>query len=83
MGHATGVLLAEKILSSLEDNEIRLLKSQFLESDGPNVNKTVWNKLNEQISALPERKGKVVVNTSIYNLHVCHNALIIYVLTFA
>ena len=25
MGHATGVLLAEKLLSSLEDNEIRLL----------------------------------------------------------
>ena len=38
MGHATSVLLAEK-LSSLEDNEISLLKLKSLEKDGPNVNK--------------------------------------------
>ena len=47
MGHATGVLLAEKLLSSLKDNEILLSQLQSLESDGPNVNKTVWNKLDE------------------------------------
>ena len=47
MGHATGVLLAEKLLSSLEDNETPLLWLQSLESDGPNVNKIVWNKLDE------------------------------------
>ena len=58
MGYATGVLLAEKLLSSLEDNKIPLSGLQFHESDGPNVNKTVWNKIHEQISALPERKGK-------------------------
>ena len=74
MGHATGVLLAEKFLSSLEDNEIPLLRLQSLESDGPNVNKTVWNKLDEQISIVPERKGKGLVNISTCNLHVCHNA---------
>lgn len=39
MGHATSVLLAEKLLSSLEDNEISLLKLKSLEKDGPNVNK--------------------------------------------
>ena len=43
MGHGTGVLLVEKLLSSLEDNEIPLLQLQSLESDGPNVNKTVWS----------------------------------------
>ena len=46
MVYATGVLHAEKI-SFLEDNEIPL----SLESDGPNV-----NKLDEQISSLPERE---------------------------
>ena len=43
MGHGTGVLLVEKLLSSLEDNEIPLLRLQSLESDGPNINKTVWS----------------------------------------
>ena len=51
MVYATGVLHAEKIYF-LEDNEIPL----SLKSDGPNVNKTVWNKLDEQISSLPERE---------------------------
>ena len=39
----------------LEDNKIPLSQLQLLESDGPNVNKTVWNKL----------------NISIHNLHAC------------
>ena len=73
MDHATGVLLAEK-LSSLEDNEIPLSWLHSLESDGSNVNKIVWNKLDEQISALPERKSKGLVNISTFNLHVCYNA---------
>ena len=47
---------------------------QSLKSDGLNINKTVWNKLDEQISASPERKGKGLVNISTCNLHVCHNA---------
>ena len=62
MGHASGVLFAEK-LSFLEDNKIPLLRLQSLESDGQNGNETVWNKLNEQ--------GKNVVNVSICNLYAC------------
>ena len=73
MGHATGLLLAEK-LSFLEDNEIPLSLLQYVESDAPNVDKTVWNKFDEQISALPERKEKGQVNMSTCNLHICHNA---------
>ena len=62
MDHASGGLLAEKLLSSLEDNEIPLSRLQFLESDDPNVNKTVWKKLDQQISALKirERFGKYI-----------------------
>ena len=69
MVHATGVLHAEKIYF-LEDNKIPL----SLKSDGSNVNKTVWNKLDEQISSLPEREWKGLVNISTSNLHACHNA---------
>ena len=55
MGHATCVLLPEKLTSSLEVDEIPLSRLLSFESDGPNVSKTVWSKLDEQISALPER----------------------------
>ena len=41
MNHATCLLLAEKLFSSLEDNEIPLSRLQSLEKDGPNVIKTV------------------------------------------
>ena len=38
VGHATGRQLAEKILSSVQNNGIALGQLQTLESDGPNVN---------------------------------------------
>ena len=56
MGHGTGMLHAEKSLSFLEDNEIPLSQLQSLKSDGPSVDKTVCNKLDEQLLVLPERK---------------------------
>ena len=73
MGHATGVFLAEKLFFSFEDNEMILLQLQSLGSDGPNATKIVRNKQEEQISALPQRKRKGLVNVSICNLHGCHN----------
>ena len=62
MGHASGVLFAEK-LSFLEDSKMPLPRLQSVESDGLNGNETVWNKLNEQ--------GTSVVNVSICNLQAC------------
>ena len=41
IGHATGVFLAEKLLSFLEDNEMLLSRLQSLGSDDPNVIKIV------------------------------------------
>ena len=64
------MLLAEKLLSFLEDSEILLLRLQFLKSYGPKV-KTVWNKLDEQILALPDRKGKGLVNIYLYATFMC------------
>ena len=63
-----------KIIICFEDNEIPLPRLQSLESDGPNFNKTVWNKLDEGISALAERKRTGLVNISTCNLRVRLNA---------
>ena len=51
MGHGTGQELADKLVSSLQENNIFLKQLQALESDGPDVNKTVWNKVNEVVLA--------------------------------
>ena len=50
MSHATG----QQLVSSLPENNISLKQLQALETNGPNVNKTVWNKVNEVVLALPE-----------------------------
>lgn len=73
MGHATGRHLAEKIISAVHDNGIALEQLQMLESDGPNVNKTVWNIVNHALLNLPSRNyGLTDIGTC--NLHICHNA---------
>ena len=73
MGHATGQQIADKILSSIQDNGLALEKLLTLESDGPNVKKTVWKIVNDALLALPGRShGLVDIGTC--NLHICHNA---------
>lgn len=44
----------------------------MLSSDGPNVNKTVWNKINENVM---ECRGKGILNIGTCNLHIIDNAL--------
>ena len=73
MGHATGQQLADKLVSSLQENNISLKQLQALESDGPNVSKTVWNKVNKVVLTLPER-SKDLVDIATCNLQVFHNA---------
>ena len=73
MGHAKGRQVAEKILSAPQDNGIALAQLQMLERDGPNVNKTVWNIVNDVLLRLPGRNhGPTDIGTC--NLHICHNA---------
>ena len=73
MGHATGAQLSQKITSAIHDNGLTLKGLQMLESDGPNVNKTVWNLVNEQVLCLPDRShGLIDIGTC--NLHIFHNA---------
>ena len=73
MGHGTGQQLAYKLVSSLQQNNISLKQLQALESDGPNVSKTVWNKVNKVVLTLPER-SKDLVDIATCNLQVFHNA---------
>ena len=70
MGHATDRQLAEEIISSVQDNGIALGQLQMLESDGPNVNKTVWNIVNDVL--VNRNFGLTDIGTC--NLHICHNA---------
>ena len=73
MGHATGAQLSQKLISAIHDNGLTLNCLQMLESDGPNVNKTVWNLVNEQVLQLPEgNHGLIDIGTC--NLHIFHNA---------
>ena len=71
MGDATGRQVAEKIISALQDNGIALAQLQMLESDGPNVNKTVWNIVNDVLLRLPGRNHGL---TDIGTWYICHNA---------
>ena len=71
-GHTTGQQIADKI-SSIQDNGLALERLLMLESDGPNVNKTVWRIVNDALLTLPGRShGLVDIGTC--NLHICHNA---------
>ena len=73
MDHATRQQLADELVSSLQENNISLKQFQALDSDGPNVNKIVENKVNEVVFALPEQ-SKGLVDIATCNLHVFHNA---------
>ena len=70
MGHATGELFLENLAKALNDNGPELGTVEMLGSDGPNVNKTVWNKLNQNIQEL-DKPG--LVDIGFYNLHVAYN----------
>ena len=64
IGHATGTQLARKQISVVHDNGLTLNDLLMVESDGPNVNKTVWNLFNEQILQLPDRSyGLIDIGT--------------------
>ena len=73
MGHATGRQLSEKIISPVQDKGIALGQLQMLESDGPDVNKTVWNIVNDALLNLPNKSyGLTDIGTC--NLHIRHYA---------
>ena len=48
MGHAKSDDLCRKIMSAIEQNHLPLEELITLGSDGPNVNKSIWNNFNEK-----------------------------------
>lgn len=72
-GHAPGVEIANGILNTLKEQgfQLPLPKLLNLGSDGPNVNKTVWNKVNEEVKYLGYPGLMQFIPC---NLHVIHNS---------
>ena len=73
MGHATSDDLYRKIMSAIEQNQLPLEKLITLGSDGPNVNKSVWNKFNAEKKKVT---GKGMLNIGTCNIHIIHNAFL-------
>ena len=50
-GHALGADVGQQIIDTLQENEYKIPLSKMLNigSDGPNVNKTIWNSINEHL----------------------------------
>ncbi len=74
MGHATGHILAEKLLQALTDSSLSVSMLLTLGSDGPNVNKTVWKEVNESVLKNAERGRTGLLEIGSCTLHVVHNA---------
>ena len=72
-GHATGEIVAKKIFDQMKADQLPMEQLITLVRDGPNVNKTIVNKLQEKIKEeKPEFNGFVDLGSCV--LHVVHNA---------
>ena len=71
LGLAKGKDVATKILETLEEYSLKLELFLNIGSDGPNVNKTVWNCLDQH---LKEIGLSGLLTFSPCNIHVVHNA---------
>jgi len=71
MGHATGDLLSKQLLKAITDNGLPLNLLLVLGSDGPNVNKKVWNNVNDVVKS---SGGHGLLDIKSCTLHVVHNS---------
>ena len=72
-GHAEGVKVATAMYNKMQDDGIQVDKMLTLIRDGPNVNKTIFQRMNELISGdHPEFKGLIDLGSC--TLHTVHNA---------
>ena len=69
-GHAEGVKVATAMYNKMQDDGIHVDKMLTLIQDGPNVNKTIFQKMNELIYG--EFKGLIDLGSC--TLHTIHNA---------
>lgn len=73
ISYATAVILVEKIKESLDNAGLPLSKVIMLGMDGPNVNKTVFRLLNEDIQKL---RGEGLLNMGSCKIHTIHNGFL-------
>ena len=74
MGHATGDHISKKILKSVTDNDLALNLLLALGSDGPNINKTVWRKVNEEVMKTTGCGQNGMLDIGTCSLHIAHNS---------
>jgi len=72
LGHATAENMKEAIIHSLSADGLSLAKMIHFSTDGPNVNKSLKNKLGV---AIKELRGQAAVAIGSCTLHIVHNAL--------
>ena len=70
-GHAEGEKLATAIMNKLDEDKVNVNSILILSSYGPNVNKTIFRKINQ---TLRESGSPGIINVGTCNLHVVHNS---------
>jgi len=71
IGKATAIILFEKLVLALDNSHLPLSNILMLGSDGPNVNKAVYRKMNKQLLLCRE---KSLIDIGTCNIHIVHNA---------
>ena len=71
-GHAEGEKVAQKMFEKLMNDQIPVDRMVSLIRDGPNVNKTIFQRLNEMITEeYPEYPGLIELGSC--SIHIVHN----------
>ena len=72
-GHAEGEKVVQKMFEKLMNDQIPVDRMVSLIHDGPNVNKTIFRRLNEMITEeYPEYPGLIELGSC--SIHIVHNA---------
>ena len=71
IGHAATGDLEERIIGAIEESKLKLSRLLMLGSDGPNVNKAVWRKIDQQMTDAYKIR---LIDTDTCVLHKFHNS---------
>lgn len=73
IGSATGLILTEYIIKAINNANLSIDKLLMLGSDGPNINKTVFKLVNENVKSI---RGIGLIDIGTCNIHIVHNAFL-------
>lgn len=71
LGHADALSVSRGIVKVLRDKSMPLSLLLFVSSDGPNVNKSIWEKINSTVKETTDSPG--LLSLGFCNLHVVNN----------